>query len=312
MLVDNLPDGLALPVGDPVRARELFRRLTTALRDQQPAADLASTEDITIPAATGDQAARVYRPHGDGASTTFLFLHGGGFVVGDIESYDLTARTIAERSGATVVSVEYRLAPENKFPDGIDDALAIADWVLDHVDRFGGDSERVLVGGDSAGGNFAAVVAQQTAGREKGFRGQILLYPVTDMAGDYPSRQAHADGPVLTAEAAHWFHELYLADGEDTSNPRVSPLHFNALNTLVPAVVVTAEYDILRDEGIEYAKRLEAAGVPTNHLHYETLPHGFLGFGPLSTAADTAITEVSKAIANLAVLEGAAEFEADG
>lgn len=306
MLVDNLPDGIALPVGDPVQAREVFRRLTVALRDQQPPADLAAVEDITVPGAVGEQAARVYRPHADGATTTFLFIHGGGFVVGDIESYDLTARTIAERSGATVVSVEYRLAPEGKFPAGVEDALAIADWVLANVDQFGGDSERVLVGGDSAGGNFAAVVAQQTAGREVGFSGQVLLYPVTDMAGDYPSRQEHADGPVLTEKAGRWFHELYLAADEDTSNPMISPLRFDGFDALVPALVVTAGYDILRDEGIAYAKQLESAGVTTKHLHYETLPHGFLGFGPLSTAADAAITEVSAAIAELSRLKEAA------
>lgn len=300
MLVDNLPDGIALPVGDPVAAREVFHRLTVALRDQQPPADLAAIEDLSIPAATGEQAARIYRPHGDEPSPTLVFFHGGGFVVGDIESYDLTARTLAERAGATVVSVEYRLAPEHKFPAGIDDALAIADWALGNVDNLGGNRDRILVGGDSAGGNLSAVVAQQTAGREQGFSGQVLMYPVLDMGGDYPSRQEHADGPVLTETAARWFHELYLSESDETTDPRISPIHFPELGSLVPAVVATAGFDILRDEGFEYVKRLEAAGVPTKHLHFETLPHGFLGFGPLSAGADAAISEVSSAIAELA------------
>lgn len=300
MLVDNLPDGIALPVGDPVRAREVFHRLTVALRDQQPPADLAAVEDLKIPAATGEQSARIYRPHGDEPSPTLLFFHGGGFVVGDIESYDLTARTLAERSAATVVSVEYRLAPEHKFPAGIEDAVAIADWTLGNIDRLGGDSDQALVGGDSAGGNLSAVVAQQTAGRDRGFSGQVLMYPVLDMGGDYPSRQEHADGPVLTETAARWFHELYLSETDEATDPRISPIHFDQLDLLMPAVVATAGFDILRDEGFEYVNRLEAAGVPTNHLHFETLPHGFLGFGPLSAAADAAITQVSTAIADLA------------
>ncbi|MGB1582591.1 MAG: alpha/beta hydrolase [Solirubrobacterales bacterium] len=300
LLVDNLPNGIALPIGDPIDARNLFRKLTVALRDQQAPAKLAAIEDTVVPGATADQLARIYRPLVDEPSATMLFFHGGGWVVGDLESYDLTARTIAERTGITVLSVEYRLAPEHKYPAGVEDALAIADWVLANTGGLGGDTSRTLVSGDSAGGNFAAIVAQETAGRDLGFSGQALLYPVLDLANDYPSRVEHAGGPVLTSEVSRWFAELYLDEHDDLFAPRISPMHSDRVADVAPAVVATAGFDVLRDEGIEYARRLGDSGVSTTHLHYETLPHGFFGFGPLSAAADAAITEVCTAVQDLA------------
>lgn len=289
LLLDNLPGGLALRLGDePAKAREQFRRITVALREQQPAADLASTEDIEAPGASGALPARVYRPHSSAA--TLLFFHGGGFILGDVESYDLQARTIAERTGMTVVSAEYRLAPENPYPAAADDAESITRWAIENARSLGGDPARVIVGGDSAGGNLAAGCAQ----RVPGIAGQLLVYPVTDFAGSTPSMTEHAGGPLLSAEAGAAAHAAYVGSA-DPEDPRISPLRAEEFAELPPAVVVTCEYDILRDGGIAYAEKLREHDVPVTHLHYPALMHGFMGFFPLSAGCDSALSEICAA-----------------
>jgi acetyl esterase len=299
MLVDNLPGGLALPVGDALVARQTFHDLTVASGQAQPPANLASTEDITVPGASGDLPARVYRPHGEGTTATILFIHGGGFVVGDIDAYDLQARTLAEKSGATVIATDYRLAPEDPYPAGVDDAISVAHWTLANVDTLGGDPSNVVVAGDSAGGNFAAVVAQELRNESPGFSGQLLLYPAIDLATEYPSLTSRADGPVLTAEAASMFDEFYIPEGVDRAEPKLSPAQNPDLTGLPPTIIATAEYDMLCDAGKHYAKQLEDAGVSVTHFHYDTLPHGFFGFGPFSEAAAAAIDEISTAVGDL-------------
>lgn len=295
-LVDNIPGGIALPPpGDPVKARNQFRRITVALRDQQPPARLAAVEDIVVPGAAGELAARVYRPLADAPTATLLFLHGGGFVVGDVETHDLQVRTLAERSGLTIVSAEYRLAPEEPFPHAVDDADAIARWAVEQAGQLGGDAARVLIGGDSAGANLAAVCAQAVPG----ISGQVLVYPATDFAQVTQAVIDHADGPLLTAETGAYFRNAYLGDA-DPEDPRVSPLRGERFAGQPPAVVVTCEYDILRDDGALYAQKLRAGGVPVTHLHYPSLMHGFMGFGPLSARCDSALTEIAEATADLA------------
>lgn len=284
-LVDNLPGGLALPVkNDPVDARNQFRRLTVALRDAQPPANLAAMEDLTVPGVASDQKARAYIPFGEQKLPMILFFHGGGFVVGDVESYELQVRTLAERTGMTLVSVEYRLAPEDPFPAAADDAESIARWALAQAEDFG--DGRVIVMGDSAGGNLAAVVAQNV----EGIAGQVLIYPASDFSRDYPSLEEHSDGPVLTGEAGRLFHAAYAA-GADTTDPRMSPLFGADSPGQPPAVVITCEYDILRDAGIAHANALESAGGAVTHLHFPTLTHGFMGMYPLSAACSSAIDE---------------------
>jgi len=291
-LEDNLPNGLALPIGDPVAARETFRSLNVALRDAQPPTTLASIEDLEVPGARGPLPARIYRPAAEGDTATILWIHGGGFVIGDVDAYDFQARTLAERTGATVIAVDYGLAPEDPFPNGADDAEAAARWVLSNVDRLGGDAERVAIAGDSAGGNLSAVTTQALRDESPGFKAQLLLYPVVDVSREYPSHTENAAGPVLTLESALWFGGLYLTDpGSQSSDPRASPL-LGELAGLPPAIVVTAQYDPLRDEGVAYADALKAAGVPVTHLHYDALMHGFFGFGPLSAACEAAIDEI--------------------
>lgn len=294
-LVDNLPNGISLPVGtDPVKARAQFERITVALRDQQGPADLAGIENIKVPGAAGELDARIYIPFGEGDTPTILFFHGGGFIVGSIESHDLQVRSIAERTGATVVSAEYRLAPENPFPAAADDAESIARFVVANIDRFGGDASRVIVAGDSAGGNLAAVCAQNVPG----VTGQLLIYPVVDFATVTPAMTEHAEGPLLTAKAASVFHEAY-AGSADHTDPRLSPIFAEDLSGLPPAVVVTCEYDILRDGGAAYAEKLRDASVPVTQLHYPSLMHGFMGFFPLSSGCDAALAELCEAATTL-------------
>jgi acetyl esterase len=295
LLVDNIPGGIGLDLGDdPVRARDQFRRITVALRDQQPPTELAEIRDIKVPGAAGELDARVYLQHGDEPTPTIVFLHGGGFVVGDIDSHDLQVRAIAERTGATIVSANYRLAPEHPFPAAADDAELIVRWVVANVDRFGGDAAHVLVAGDSAGGNLAAVCAQ----RLPGISGQVLLYPTLDFAGSTQAHTDHAEGPLLTAEAARVIQAAYLVDG-DPEDPRLSPLRGEVTSGTPPAVIVTCEHDILRDDGLPYAEKLRKAGVSVTHLHYPALMHGFIGFYPLSEACDSALDEICAAIVYL-------------
>ncbi|MBJ7459020.1 MAG: alpha/beta hydrolase [Thermoleophilaceae bacterium] len=287
-LADSLPGGLALPVSDdPVKSRDQFRRITVALREQLPPGNLERMDDITVPGAAGDLPARVYIPVGGGSGGTLLFLHGGGFIVGDIPSYELQVRTIAERTGMITISPEYRLAPEEPFPAAADDAVSIATWVVANVDRFGGDASRVVVAGDSAGGNLAAVVGQHV----DGIAGQVLIYPTTDFSTTYASVEQHADGPVLTKQAGGQFRRAYLG-GTDPTDPRVSPLLGEDFGSQPPSVVVTSEYDILRDEGLAYAAKLSEYGVPVKHLHYPSLMHGFMGCFPFSKACDLAMDEI--------------------
>ncbi|MFY9488288.1 MAG: alpha/beta hydrolase [Solirubrobacterales bacterium] len=298
-LEENLPGGLALPMGDPVEARVNFRDVNVNMASYQPAADLAAIEDLEVPGAAGPLAAKLYRPRADGPTATLVYFHGGGFVIGDVEAYDLQVRTLAENSGATVLSCDYRLAPEDPFPAGIDDAESITRWALDNVASLGGDPQRVAVGGDSAGGNLAAVTAQTLRDQTPGLSAQVLLYPVLDLddeAEHYPSREENAAGPLLTRERIDWFNELYVPVGADRMNPRMSPGVAEDLTGLPPTILVTAGFDLLRDEGDHYGGRLAAAGVPVRHLRYESLIHGFCGFGPLSTGCAEAIAEIGDAV----------------
>lgn len=298
-LNDAVPGGLGLPMGDPVEARENFRQLTVGVAESVPPADLAAVEDLDVPGAAGILRARLYRPKADSAVPTLLYLHGGGFVVGDVDAYDLQARNIAEKAGVAVLSCDYRLAPEHPFPAAVEDAVALTRWTLANAAKLGGDSARVAIAGDSAGGNLAAVAAQAVRDESPALIGQLLIYPVTDFANERPSHTENADGPLLTRSRMEWFNEHYLPDGADPRDPRVSPLLAPNLTGLPPAIVVTAGYDPLRDEGDAYAEALRAAGVAVTHLRYPSLIHGFCGFGPFSEGCATAIDEICAATCEL-------------
>jgi acetyl esterase len=278
-----------LSKGGATAARASFELATVGMRRPETLAPVRSTEDVVLP---HGRAGRIYRPESDGPVPTILFFHGGGFVLGSIETHDDQARLLCRDVGAVVVSVDYALAPEEPFPAGFEDCLAATQWAGEHLATLGGDS-RLVVAGDSAGGNLAAAVA--IACRETGpaLAAQLLIYPSVDFdeAGAYPSRFANGEGYFLTATDMAWFGEQLMPPGTDRSDPRASVIHAD-LTGLPPAVVVTAEYDPLRDEGEAFAKALEAAGVPVVLRRADGMIHGFFGLGVISPGAAAATRQV--------------------
>lgn len=293
--------GPTLASGTPEQARATFRISTVDVRDPSTLAPVRSTEDTTIPGPAGEIPVRIYRPDVDGPIPTMAFFHGGGFVIGDIETHDDQARLICRDVGMVVVSVDYRLAPEHKFPAGFEDCLAATHWVSDHIASLGGDPDRIVVGGDSAGGNFAAAVALATRETGPKLAAQFLIYPGVDFVedADYPSRAENAEGYFLTAEDMVWFSENYLAGDTDRNHPHASPIRAADLAGAPPAVIGTAEFDPLRDEGEAYAKALADAGVEVRIQRYDGMIHGFYGLGVHSAAAAAAVTDINTSLRDL-------------
>ncbi|MBR0990373.1 alpha/beta hydrolase [Bradyrhizobium japonicum] len=286
-----------LPLRDPTAmtpqsARDSLRALA-ASRAAVPPPPVETVQDIEVRGGAGPLAARVYRI-GTTPAPTVVFFHGGGWVAGDIETHDRQARNLAIETGAVVISVDYRRPPETRFPGAFEDAFAAVYDIFNRVAEFGGDARRFGVAGDSAGGNLAATTA--IACRDAGIRlaGQLLVYPVTDVLGAYadagenaryPSRAENAEGYFLTRATMEWFCGHYLADPAHALDWRVSPLRAPSLAGLAPAVVTTAWFDPLRDEGTAYARALEAAGVPVKHHEGPGLIHGYFGLGDASEVA---------------------------
>lgn len=283
------------------QARSFFDMSTVTMRDPSTLAAVRSVEDAAIPGPAGEIPIRIYRPDVDGTVATMAFFHGGGFAIGSIETHDDHARLICRDVGIVVVSVDYRLAPEHPFPAGFEDCLAATTWVGENVDSLGGDPDKIVVGGDSAGGNFSAAVALAT--RESGpkLAAQFLIYPGVDFAEDtdYPSRLENAEGFFLTLEDMAWFSNHYLPEGSDYNDPRASPIRAADLSGAPPAVIGTAEFDPLRDEGEAYAKALADAGVEVRWQRYDGLIHGFYGMGPYSAAAAAAVADMNNALKEL-------------
>jgi acetyl esterase len=279
----------------PEESRAGMRALV-ALNGTGP--DVGRVEDRTIPGPGGEIPIRIYWPEGDGPFPVLVWFHGGGWVIGDIETADGTCRTLTAQSGTLVISVDYRLAPEAPYPAGVQDAMAATSWAADHAAELGGDPARLAVGGASAGANLAAVTALQ-ANRNGGpqLRYQLLVYPVTDGRRSYPSYKDNGEGYLLTASAMEWFYEQYLGDA-DPEDPLVSPIYAPAddLAGLPPALVITAEFDPLRDEGEAYALRLEQAGVPVKASRYDGQLHGFFGLAGVMDAGKAAVQEASAAL----------------
>jgi acetyl esterase len=275
-----------LPVGDPppvtaasvARARADFRTRTVDRRDDSVLVAMESVTDTEL----AGVAVRVYRPAAGGPVPTVVFFHGGGWVIGDLDTHESSCRLLARDTGAVVVSVDYRRAPEHPFPAAVEDALAVLRHVGGHRADFGGG--QLGVAGDSAGGNLAAVGAQALRADGIALAAQLLVYPSVDLAGTYPSRTENARGYLLTTAEMRWFMDAYLPAGASPRDPRVSPL-LGELAGLPPAVVVTAEFDPLRDEGNAYAAALAAAGVPVTSREFPGLIHGFYGMETVSPAA---------------------------
>jgi acetyl esterase len=281
-----------LPLRDPAtmtpqRARDELRALASA-RPDLPLPEVRAVESAILKGPAGSVPARVYRV-APAPSPTVLFFHGGGFVAGDLDTHDRQARRLAIETGAVVVSVDYRRPPEMPFPSAFEDCFGAVRDVVARIDKFGRDAGRLGVAGDSAGGNLAAATA--IACRDEGIRlaGQLLVYPATDAAEGsdalYPSRSQNAKGYFLTQSMIQWFLRQYLSEPAQGSDWRVSPLRANTHAGLAPAVVCTAWFDPLRDEGEAYADALSAAGVETKRYHGPGLIHGYFGMGEVSEAA---------------------------
>jgi acetyl esterase len=283
--------------GTPEQARAGLRALMVDFRDP---ATLAQVESVT-PITLGGVAARVYRPAAlDGPAPTIVYFHGGGFVIGDLDTHEGVCRLLAHDTAAVVVSVDYRLAPEHEFPAAIDDAYAALQLVAKDIEAYGGDPARLAVGGDSAGANLAAVCAQLAQADGIALAAQLLVYPAVDLLGDYPSRTDNATGYFLTLEDMRWFGRQYVGLDESdpraaelARDPRLSPLHAPSLAGLPPAVIATAEFDPLRDEGEAYADALRAAGVTVHHRRFDGLIHGFYGLEMVSPAVADATAWVN-------------------
>jgi len=290
-LVRLLAGAPRLSDGTVEKARASMRVGTVELRDPATLPAVRAVEDTTYPGHEGPRAARVYRPFVEGPVPTVLFAHGGGYVMGDLDTHDAQARLLCAEVGAVVVSVDYRLAPEHPFPAGHLDVAAALRHVAATVAELGGDPARLAVAGDSAGGNLAGGAA--VVARDEGIplAAQLLVYPTADFdeTVPYPSRGEHAEGFLLSAADMRWFRDQYLADAAD---PRASLLRHPDLTGVAPAIVVTAECDPLRDEGEAYAEALRAAGVPVLARRYDGLPHGFFALGPVHPVSDKASREI--------------------
>ncbi len=253
------------------------------------------TRDIEGPG--GPLALRIYTPEGTGPFPVLVYFHGGGWVIGNLDTHDSLCRALANAGRSIVVSVDYRLAPEHRFPAQVEDAYAATQWVASNAASIGGDEVRVAVGGDSAGGTLAAAVtlmARDRRGAQPGF--QLLIYPVTNFAFDTVSYKQNASGYMLTRDDMGWFWHHYLADEADGLHPYASPLQATELHGLPPAMVITAEFDPLRDEGEAYAERLREAGVPVKLLRYEGMIHNFVRMFPVLDRGREAVQQAGRVL----------------
>jgi acetyl esterase len=272
-------------------------RLNMKSRPRAAGPEVAKVEDRLIPGPGVELPVRIYTPEGSGPFPILVWYHGGGWVVGDLDTADPTARHLAVGAGCVVVSVDYRLAPETKFPGAADDCYAATVWAAQHATRLNGDPSRIAVGGDSAGGNLAAAVALMA--RDRGGLSlvfQLLVYPVTARDFETASYRQNAEGYNLTLDGMRWYWEQYLQGSDDATNPYAAPMAARDLKGLPPALVITAEYDPLCDEGEAFAKRLQAAGVATTCKRYDGMIHGFFGMPAVLDQGKQAIADACAAL----------------
>jgi acetyl esterase len=259
---------------------------------------VASVEDRVIDAAGQQLPVRIYRPEGlaDGPAPTLVFYHGGGFVIGGLASHDGDCRALANRGLCQVIAVDYRLAPEHPFPAAAEDAIAALDYVVAHADELAVDTAHIAVGGDSAGGNLSAVAALHARDAGIDLKLQLLIYPAVAGEGDFPSRTENATGYMLDEQSIEYFTTRYFPGGMPADDWRATPLSAPSHERVAPALIITAEFDPLRDEGEAYARQLEAAGVVAKATRYDGLIHGFFGMGALVPAAKAAVEEAGQAL----------------
>jgi acetyl esterase len=262
----------------PAQARQFYReRRSFTQADLRP---LPEVRELSAPGPQGPIALRLYRPDGAPATAApaLVYFHGGGWVIGDLDTHDVLCRELAHQSGRVVLAVDYRLGPEHRFPGAVDDCVAAARWVLAQATALGLDPRRIAVGGDSAGGNLSAVVclALREAGAAPALQGQLLIYPATDMRAVAPSHTHNGQGYLLTRDTIAYFRALYIEQSAQWADWRASPLLHPDLSQLPPALVLTAGFDPLRDEGRQYADALSGAGTPCQCVCFERQIHGFI------------------------------------
>jgi acetyl esterase/lipase len=278
----------------PESARQFFKTMMASDGES-----VAQVENLKISGPAGDIPIRVYTPQGCGPFPVLVYLHGGGFVIGDLDTYDAFCRTLTNGVGCIVVAPDYRLAPEHKFPAAHEDCYAATKWAAANASAFNGDPSRIAVAGDSAGGNLTAVVAQMA--RDRGgppLIFQLMIYPATDVAADNPSIRENAEGYLITLKDIHWFYNHYLNTPEEGRNPMASPLLAASLCGLPPALIITAEFDPLRDEGEQYGERLKQAGVPVTLSRYNGTIHGFVAMASVLDQGKQGTAECCAALRN--------------
>jgi len=279
----------------PAEARGYYLAARSVTNPEPP--EMAQVAPLAIPAPHGAIPARMFAPKrlrkADGLAPCLVFFHGGGWVIGDLDTHDVVCRKLAEGGELIVISVDYRLAPEHKFPAAVEDAIGATDWIAANAAALGIDAARLCVGGDSAGGNLATVVTLAARdGNGPAIAGQVLVYPATDFAMTHPSHSEPETSRLLTHTVIRWFRDHYLNGVTDVQDWRASPARATALAGLPPAYVLTAGADPLRDEGDEYARRLKDAGVPVTYRHFPGQFHGFFTMGKLLQQANVAAGEI--------------------
>ena len=275
----------------PAQARAFYRERRTFTQPDPP--EVGSVQDLQAPGPAGPITVRSYRPAGSSAADVLpvlVYYHGGGWVIGDLDTHDVLCRQLCNLSGCAVVSVDYRMAPEHRFPLAVDDAMAATRWVRAQAQALKVDASRLAVGGDSAGGNLAAVVA--LAARDEGdlpIAFQLLIYPATDQRRGAPSHATNGQGYLLTKDTITYFHDHYFGGDAHDQDWRASPLLANSHADLPPAFILTAGYDPLRDEGLQYAQKMSEAGSRATLVNFERQIHGFITMGRVIDEANVAV-----------------------
>ena len=275
----------------PAEARTTYRERRFFTQPAPP--EVGLVRDLQADGPAGPIPLRLYRPKGSSPTESLpvlVYYHGGGWVIGDLDTHDTLCRELANGAGCAVVAVDYRMGPEHRFPAAVDDSFAATRWVRDHAQELGIDASRLAVGGDSAGGNLAAVVA--LAARDAGdlpIAFQLLIYPATDQRRGAPSHTKNGQGYLLTSDTITYFHDHYITQPEQDLDWRCSPLLHDSHAALPPAFVLTAGYDPLRDEGLHYAQALTEAGVTTTLVNFERQIHGFILMGKAIDEANVAV-----------------------